>query len=85
MSPICNTEVPPKNIEKDPNKLRIADNSAGRGPFHDIGIPRKRNRTAKNSVTVRPLKVNWAVCISLINNVSKVITNNQSINSLSKV
>ena len=85
MSHICITEVPPKNIEKDPNKLRIADNSAGRGPFHDIGIPRKRNRTAKNSVIVRPLKINWAVCISLINNVSKVITNNQSINSLSKV
>ena len=40
---------------------------------------------AKNSVIVRPLKVNWAVCINLINNVSKVITNNQSINSLSKV
>ena len=77
MSPICNTKVPPKNIEKDPNKLWIADNSADRGPFHDIGISRKRIRTAKNSVTVRPLKVNWAVCISLINNVSKVITNNQ--------
>ena len=44
-------------------------NSAGRGPFHDIGIPQKRNRTAKNSVIVRPLKVNWAVCIHLINNV----------------
>ena len=85
MSPICNTKVPPKNKEKDLNKLRIADNSAGRGPFHDIGIPRKRNRAAKNSVTVRPLKVNWAVCISLINNVSKVIINNQSINSLPKV
>ena len=40
-----------------------------------MGIPRKRNRTAKNSVIVRPLKVNWAVFISLINNVSKVITN----------
>ena len=63
MSPICNTKVPPKNKEKDLNKLRIADNLAGRGPFHDIGIPRKRNRTAKNSVTVRPLKVNWAVCM----------------------
>ena len=49
------------NKEKDPNKLRIVDNSAGRGPFYDTGIPRKRNRTAKNSVTVRPLKVNWAV------------------------
>ena len=70
----------PKNKEKDPNKLRIAENSAGRGPFHDIG-----NRTAKNSVIVRSLKVNWAVCINLINNLSKVITNNQSINSLSKV
>ena len=37
MSPICNTKVSPKNKEKDPNKLRIAENSAGRGPFHDIG------------------------------------------------
>ena len=81
MSPICN-KVSPKNKEKDPNTLRIAENSAGRGIFHDI---RKEKKTAKNSVIVRPLKVNWAVCINLINNVSKVITNNQSINSLSKV
>ena len=81
MSPICNTKVSPKNKEKDPYKLRIAENSAGRGPIHDIG----KEIEAKNSVIVRPLKVNWAVCINLINNVSKVITNNQSINSLSKV
>ena len=81
MSPICTTKVSPKNKEKDPNKLRIAENSAGRGPFHDIG----KGIEAKNSVTVRPLKVNWAVCINLINNVSKVITNNQNINSLSMV
>ena len=85
MLPIYNTKVPPKIKKKEPNKLRIADDSAGRGPFHDIGIPRKRNRTAKNSVTVRSLKVNWAVCMNLINNVSKVNTNNQCISSLSKV
>ena len=115
MSPICNTRVSPKNKEKDPNKLRITENSAGRGPFsrhrkrltylgptyfkayfnlrrtvNPIGLSSPpnflenyKNRTAKNSVIVRPLKVNWAVCINLINNVSKVITNNQSINSLS--
>ena len=81
MSPIRNTKVFPKTKEKDPNKLRIAENSAGRGPFHDIG----KEIEAKNSVIVRPLKVNWAVCINLINDLSKVITNNQSINSLSKV
>ena len=55
------------------------------GGSRTISRHRKRNRTTKNSVIVRPLKVNWAVCINLINNVSKVITNNQCINSLSKV
>ena len=37
MSPIFNTKVPPKNNEKDPNKLRFADISAGLGPFRDNG------------------------------------------------
>ena len=78
VSPICNTKVSPKKIKRS---QQITDRGEFGGSW-TFSRHRKRNRTAKNSVIVRPLKVNWAVCINLINNVSKVITNNQSSNCL---
>ena len=68
----------PKNKENDPNKLRMADVSEEFDPFHYI--------EKESSVqTIRSLEVNWAVGMNLINKMSKVITNDQSITSLSKV
>ena len=56
----------PKNKEKDPNKLRIAEVSAGFGPFHDIG---NEKNSKEFSINYSSLKINWAVCINSIKNV----------------
>ena len=82
---LCRPFVTPKCPQKIKKRSQQITDRGEFGGSRTISRHRKRNRTAKNSVIVRPLKVNWAVCLNLINNVSKVITNNQCINSLSKV
>ena len=68
MSPIFNNNVPPKNKEKDPNKLGIANISAGFGPFHNMEKEIEQQRIQK----LFNHQKFWAVCINLINNMSKV-------------
>ena len=72
----------PKDNEQDSNKLWFADILAGFGPVHDSGEEIEQQRIQK---LFDHTKANWADCINLINKMSKVTTNNQSINSFSKV